>query len=81
LALSVMVFLHCPEHSVPMAQAQLPLLQTLPAPQLLPQVPQWALSVMVFRHCPEHSVCPDGQTQSPPEQDWPPLQAMLQPPQ
>jgi len=70
-----------PQVVVPARQAQLPATQTAPAPQALPQLPQFASSASSATHAPPQSAKPAGQTHVEAMQDRPPLQATPQPPQ
>lgn len=71
-----------PEHAVvPAGQAQVPLLQTWPAPQVWPQAPQLWTSLCRLAHPPVQAVVPAGQAQVPLLQTWPVPHAWPQAPQ
>jgi hypothetical protein len=71
-----------PVHAVsppsPQPMVHTPFWQVVPAPQRLPQAPQFASSALVFVHVVPHCVSPDPQVHVPPTQLPPTGHCMLQ---
>ena len=70
-----------PQSLLPLGHTQRPALHSLPAPQLMPQPPQFCVSVEANVHLPAQSRAPTGHTHKPLLQLLPPAQALPQAPQ
>jgi len=72
-----------PQSVLPLAQVawQVPVRQTWPAAQIVPQAPQLRLSLVRLTHAPAQELVPRGHEQLPAEQVAPAGQTVLQEPQ
>jgi hypothetical protein len=66
---------------MPVLHTHLPALHDWVVEHFTPQLPQLFWSAAVLMHWLEQKSWPDGQVQTPPEQDWPVPQVLLQSPQ